>query len=85
MGMRSIGRSWTRISRFRAPLAGRLGSKRWMSELGRKGGRATSAAKSEAARINGQKGGRPRKSAKVVHTSTGKVATRDLETKPSTR
>ena len=30
-------------------------------ELGRKGGQATSEAKSEAARANGAKGGRPKK------------------------
>lgn len=42
-------------------LAGRFGSERWMSELGRAGGRKTSAAKARAARINGKKGGRPRK------------------------
>ncbi|MFW6079020.1 MAG: DUF2442 domain-containing protein [Gemmatimonadota bacterium] len=42
-------------------LAGRFGSKRWMSELGRAGGSVTSEAKARAARQNGKKGGRPRK------------------------
>jgi Protein of unknown function (DUF2442) len=32
----------------------------WMAELGRVGGRRSSAAKAAAARINGRKGGRPR-------------------------
>ncbi len=32
----------------------------WMAELGRAGGRRSSAAKASAARKNGQKGGRPR-------------------------
>lgn len=45
-------------------LAGRFGSKRWMEELGRVGGRSTSAAKARAARENGKKGGRPRKPGK---------------------
>lgn len=40
---------------------GVLGSKAWMAELGRAGGKATSARKAQAARANGQKGGRPRK------------------------
>lgn len=35
------------------------GSKRWMSHVGRSGGKAKSAAKAEAARANGLKGGRP--------------------------
>jgi hypothetical protein len=38
----------------------RFGTKRWMNELGRKGGMAKSKAKAEAARRNGSKGGRPR-------------------------
>jgi hypothetical protein len=42
-------------------LAGVLGTKAWMAELGRAGGRVKSAAKSRAARRNGAKGGRPRK------------------------
>lgn len=42
-------------------LAGVFGSARWMSELGRQGGRITSEAKARAARDNGRKGGRPRK------------------------
>jgi hypothetical protein len=41
---------------------GVLGSKAWMAELGRAGGRATSPRKAKAARANGKKGGRPRKS-----------------------
>lgn len=44
-----------------ALLNGVFGSKPWMSELGKKGGSATSEAKASAARENGKKGGRPRK------------------------
>jgi hypothetical protein len=39
---------------------GVFGTKKWMSELGRAGGRATTAAKAQAARQNGAKGGRPK-------------------------
>lgn len=47
-----------------ALMQGLLGSKAWMArELGASGGRARSPAKIEASRRNGQKGGRPRKSA----------------------
>lgn len=43
-------------------LEGFLGSKRWMaSEIGKIGGKASSEAKSKAARENGKLGGRPRK------------------------
>lgn len=38
----------------------RFGTKRWMNEIGRRGGLVKSEAKSEAARRNGLKGGRPR-------------------------
>ncbi len=38
-----------------------FGSKTWLRELGRAGGRSRSAAKARAARANGRKGGRPRK------------------------
>jgi hypothetical protein len=41
-------------------LAHRFGTKRWMNEIGRRGGLAKSAAKTKAARRNGLKGGRPR-------------------------
>jgi hypothetical protein len=43
-----------------ALLEGVFGTKRWMSELGRRGGSKTSAAKAAAARENGRRGGRPR-------------------------
>lgn len=47
-----------------ALLEGFLGSKRWMaSEMGKRGGKATTRAKAVAARKNGKLGGRPRKSA----------------------
>ncbi|VXD20407.1 conserved hypothetical protein [Planktothrix serta PCC 8927] len=39
---------------------GIFGTKSWMAELGRKDGQSTSKAKSEAARKNGKKGGRPK-------------------------
>lgn len=40
---------------------GVFGTRKWMSELARRGGRATSPAKAAAARANGAKGGRPRR------------------------
>ncbi len=43
-------------------VAGIFGTKVWMSELGKKGGQATSSAKAESSRNNGKKGGRPKKS-----------------------
>jgi hypothetical protein len=43
-------------------LEGFFGSERWTaSQLGRTGGRSTSAAKTAASRMNGKRGGRPRK------------------------
>ncbi len=42
-------------------LAGIFGTKYWMSELGRAGGKQTSEAKAAASRANGARGGRPRK------------------------
>jgi hypothetical protein len=38
----------------------RFGTKRWLNEIGRRGGLVKSKAKTEAARKNGLKGGRPR-------------------------
>ena len=40
-------------------LAGVLGKRVWMAELGRRGGSAKSEAKTAAARVNGRRGGRP--------------------------
>jgi len=45
-----------------ALLEGVFGSRRWMAALlGARGGRAKSKAKARAARVNGKRGGRPRK------------------------
>lgn len=41
-------------------LLGIFGSKKWMAELGRKGGKAKSDRKATAVRENGKKGGRPK-------------------------
>jgi len=46
-----------------ALVASALEGPHWMAELGRSGGRRSSPAKTAAARRNGAKGGRPRKSA----------------------
>ena len=42
-------------------LRGVYGNKKWMAEIGRRGGSVKSAAKKRAARANGLKGGRPRR------------------------
>lgn len=42
-------------------LRGIYGTKRWMAQIGRNGGSATSRAKKRASRANGLRGGRPRK------------------------
>jgi hypothetical protein len=42
-------------------IAGVFGTRAWMADFARQGGRSTSDAKAAAARANGQKGGRPRK------------------------
>jgi hypothetical protein len=44
-------------------MMGIFGGRRWMSELGRSGGRSTSDAKKAAARSNGKLGGRPKSKA----------------------
>ncbi len=42
-------------------VSGLFGSKAWMTELGRQGGKLKSVAKAQASRDNGKRGGRPRK------------------------
>jgi hypothetical protein len=44
-------------------ISGSFGTKAWMREMGRAGGRVRSPAKAAAVRENGKKGGRPRKAA----------------------
>jgi len=44
-------------------LNGVFGTRRWMAKIGRNGGRARTPAKARAARANGSKGGRPKKTA----------------------
>jgi hypothetical protein len=47
-------------------LEGVFGSRKWIaSQLGKTGGRATSAAKTAASRSNGKRGGRPKKKAHI--------------------
>ena len=48
-------------------VVGLFGTKAWMSELGRQGGKSKSAAKAQASRDNGKSGGRPRKTASEVN------------------
>jgi Protein of unknown function (DUF2442) len=42
-------------------VSGLFGSKAWMTELGRHGGKSKSPSKAQASRDNGKRGGRPRK------------------------
>lgn len=60
-----LGLSWPALDvdvYVPALLQGVFGSKRWMAALlGASGGRVSSAAKTEAARRNGRKGGRPKR------------------------
>ena len=62
-----LGLHWPRLDAdlyLPALMQGVFGSKRWMAaQLGAEGGRARSDAKTAAARRNGARGGRPRKSA----------------------
>jgi hypothetical protein len=46
-----------------ALIEGVYGNRRWMAQLGKKGGRAKTEAKRRAARANGAKGGRPARTA----------------------
>jgi len=45
-----------------ALIEGVYGNRRWMAQLGKKGGRAKTEAKRRAARANGARGGRPKRS-----------------------
>ncbi|HSU13087.1 DUF2442 domain-containing protein [Longimicrobium sp.] len=57
-------------------VAGVFGSKAWMRELGRAGGKVQSDAKARASRENGKKGGRPRKTRTVPSTQEPQPAAR---------
>ncbi len=62
----SYGLHWEKLDvDFTIPglMAGIFGTARFMSEIQSKGGKSRSVAKTAAARENGKKGGRPRKSA----------------------
>lgn len=50
-----------------ALLQGMFGTREWMRQLGAAGGAVRSEAKAKAARINGLKGGRPRKTAESTY------------------
>ena len=61
---RGVALHWPRLDLdlgVRNLVAGVFGTREWMSELARHAGSRTSAAKAKAARENGRKGGRPRK------------------------
>ena len=49
---------------------GIFGTRTWMAEIGRQGGKQTSEAKRRSSRENGKKGGRPRKQQRFQATTT---------------
>ncbi len=51
-------------------VAGLFGTKAWMAELGRQGGKSKSVAKKQASRNNGNLGGRPRKKPGIKSSKT---------------
>jgi len=67
IGPKGLGLYWPALDAdlwLPALVGGVFGTRRWMAgEMGRKGGAARSTAKAAAARLNGRKGGRPRKTA----------------------
>ena len=50
-----------------------FGNKHWMKEMGRRGGRMTSEAKAQSSRLNGAKGGRPKKHG-IVKSEAHKIS-----------
>ena len=61
-----LGLHWPRLNAdLYVPnlIKGILGTRRWMASISAAGGRVKSAAKAEAARANGAKGGRPKRQA----------------------
>lgn len=54
-------------------LKGVLGTKRWMAHIGANGGKATSKAKSLAARENGKRGGRPSKNKPLADKNSQRI------------
>jgi len=64
-------------------LAEVFGTRRWMSELGRKGGAVRSAAKAAAARANGRKGGRPSQRAPRLAAASALLVPRKRKRRPT--
>ena len=64
---------WNKYMAVPNVIAGCFGSRTWMSALARCGGKATSKAKRLAARENGKRGGRPRKSQEAGRSGTNRT------------
>lgn len=68
-------------------MMGIFGTKMWMAHLGREGGQATSPVKAAAARLNGLKGGRPKKAVDVdrIPARAGTWKAKSVSTSPARR
>lgn len=63
---KGVGLHWEKLDAdlsIASLVVGIFGSHAWMREIARRGGAASTPAKAAAARVNGAKGGRPKKSA----------------------